>query len=141
MTAHTERYPFATTVPELGAAGMLPLLPITLVLGQRGVAAQGLLDTAACVNVLPFDVGLQLGAVWEEQSAAIHLTGNLARYEARVLFLSATIGSFAPVELAFAWTRSNDVRILLGQVNFFMQFDVCFFRSRGVFEVARYERN
>jgi hypothetical protein len=29
-----------------------------------------LLDTGASVNVLPYEVGLQLGAVWENQTVA-----------------------------------------------------------------------
>jgi hypothetical protein len=42
---------------------------------------------------------------------------------------------FPPVRLAFAWAQSNAVPVLLGQVNFFMEFDVCLFRSAGHFEV------
>jgi hypothetical protein len=44
-----------------------------------------LLDTGASVNVLPYEIGLQLGAVWEEQIVPIQLSGNLARMEARGL--------------------------------------------------------
>jgi hypothetical protein len=95
----------------------------------------GLLDTGATVNVLPCDTGRQLGAVWDQQTTPVHLTGNLARFEARVLIVSATVGEFAPVRLAFAWTRANNVPLILGQVNFFLEFDVCFFRSQKAFEV------
>jgi hypothetical protein len=45
------------------------------------------------------------------------------------------VGSFAPARLAFAWTRNEAVPLLLGQVNFFLEFDVCFFRSQGYCEV------
>jgi hypothetical protein len=55
--------------------------------------------------------------------------------EARVVVLSVVAGSFPPVRLAFAWARSDAVPVILGQVNFFMEFDVCFFRSRGLFDV------
>lgn len=85
--------------------------------------------------MLPFDVGQQLGAVWDELTTAVQLTGNLAQQEARVLVVSATVGKFAPVRLAFAWTKSNSVPVLLGQVNFFMEFDVCLFRARSRFEI------
>ena len=37
--------------------------------------------------------------------------------------------------MAFAWAQSDAVGIILGQVNFFLEFDVCFFRSRASFEV------
>jgi hypothetical protein len=43
--------------------------------------------------------------------------------------------SFPPVDLAFAWTQSTEVPMILGQVNFFMEFDVCFFRSQAALEV------
>ena len=39
------------------------------------------------------------------------------------------------MRLAFAWTRSDEVPLLLGQVNFFMEFDVCFYRSRYAFDL------
>ena len=76
--------------------------------------------------VLPYPLGIEMGAVWEEQKVAIELSGNLARYEARGMILTATVGQFEPVRLAFAWTRSEEVPLLLGQANFFAEFDVCF---------------
>lgn len=63
------------------------------------------------------------------------MSGNLASVEARVAVLAAVVGGFPPVRLAFGWARTDEVSVILGQVNFFMEFDVCFFRSRGVFEV------
>jgi len=95
----------------------------------------GLLDTGATVNVLPYQVGLDLGAVWEQASVPVQLTGNLAQFEARALIVSALVGRFAPVRLVFAWTQATNVPVLLGQVNFFMEFDVCFYRSQLAFEV------
>ena len=41
----------------------------------------GLLDTGAMVNVLPYQVGVDLRAVWEQQTTALQLTGNLAQGE------------------------------------------------------------
>ena len=86
-------------------------------------------------GVLPYNVGLQLGAVWEHQTVAVKLSGNLAASEARALLLTGKVGDLAPVRLAFAWTRSNNVPVILGQVNFFMEFDICFYRSQLEFEV------
>jgi hypothetical protein len=45
------------------------------------------------------------------------------------------VGDFDAVKLAFAWTQAEYVPLLLEQTNFFMEFDVCFFRSRLMFEV------
>jgi hypothetical protein len=111
------------------------MLPITLQL-QNSVQILGLLDTGAAVNVLPYSIGLQLGADWDQQTTPIQLSGNLASVEARALLLSATVGGFPPVRLAFAWSKSDQVPLLLGQVNFFMEFDVHFMRRRGIFEIC-----
>jgi len=70
-----------------------------------------------------------------KETTPVHLTGNLAKLPARAVIVSGQVESFPPVELAFAWTQSADVPVILGQVNFFMEFDVCFFRSQSVFEV------
>jgi hypothetical protein len=102
---------------------------------QKSLSVQGLLDTGATVNVLPYSIGIQLGAMWEQQTTPITLTGNLANFEARVLIVSATVSTFPSVRLAFAWTQTDNVPLLLGQVNFFMEFDVCFYRSQLAFEM------
>ncbi|MCS6839182.1 MAG: hypothetical protein NZ701_00225, partial [Roseiflexus sp.] len=87
------------------------------------------------VNVLPYPVGLQLGLIWERQTTSIQLTGNLAQAPARAVVLSATITPFPSVRLAFAWTQLDAVPIILGQVNFFLEFDVCFFRAQSIVEI------
>ena len=134
MTANTEQFPFIVRDPDLGAASFAPFLSITLV-AANSIAVSGLLDTGATVNVLPYGVGEQLGAVWEQQTTAITLSGNLAACEAKALVVSAVIGNFPSVRLVFAWAKTDAVPVLLGQVNFFMEFDVCFYRSRSVFEI------
>jgi hypothetical protein len=69
------------------------------------------------------------------------LTGNLAGLESRALLLDTVIGDFSSVRLAFAWTKSDHVPMLLGMTNFFMEFDVCFFRAEGFFEVVPQRSN
>lgn len=122
-----------------GPAASLPYLPIELTLTNRTQLVEALVDSGSAVNVLPYDVGLQLGAIWEQQTIPVQLTGNLAREEARALVVSAKIAEFASVKLAFAWSKLNTIPVILGQVNFFMEFDVCFFRSRGVFRIFEIE--
>ncbi|MEM1328734.1 MAG: hypothetical protein AAGI23_22450 [Bacteroidota bacterium] len=41
------------------------------------IEAIGLVDSGATINVLPFDIEVSLGAVWEEQKAIIPSAGNL----------------------------------------------------------------
>lgn len=135
MVVEFRRFSFTEVVKSLGTASSLPYLPLILRYQRTSLPVSGLLDTGATVNVLPYDVGEQLGAVWGRQTTPVHLTGNLAQFEARALIVYATVGKFAPVRLAFAWTQADDIPLILGQVNFFLEFDVCFFRSQKVFEV------
>ena len=135
MLTEALRVPYAQQDETLGIAGSLPYLPLTLTYKNSSLATSGLLDTGAAVNVLPYDVGRRLNAVWEEQRTTVRLTGNLERFEARAILVTATVGTFAPVPLALAWTRTNDVPLILGQVNFFLEFEACFSRALKFFEV------
>jgi len=129
------RFPFTERTNNLGLSSTLPYLPITLIYRNDSVEAMALLDTGASVNVLPYEVGLQLGAVWEEQTVPIQLSGNLTQREARGLVLSATVTEFPSVLLAFAWTQSREAPLILGHTNFFAEFDVCFYRTDLAFEL------
>ena len=129
------RVPYTTVDPSAGDVGIAPYLPLTLEYQGNSMAAAGLLDTGASLNVLPYPLGLSLGAVWREQAAILHLGGNLAQFPACPLFLNVAIGEFTPIRLAFAWTQAEHIPLLLGQVNFFMEFDVCFYRAQKDFEV------
>ncbi|WP_232432191.1 hypothetical protein [Chamaesiphon minutus] len=113
----------------------MPYLPLILSLGDRSLNAEGLLDTGASVNVLPYELGLQLGLIWENETLSVLLAGNLARFEARAVVIDAQVSSFPTVNLAFAWTQAPNVPLILGQANFLFEFDVCFFRARSEFEV------
>lgn len=129
-------FPYIAVTSGSGDSALMPLLPIELRLKDgEAISAHGLLDSGATVNVMPYSLGLRLGAVWEAQSVQVRLTGNLASQEARAVLLRATIAHFAPVPLAFAWTRDDTVPLLLGQVNFFEEFDVTFRRKRRHFEI------
>jgi hypothetical protein len=116
----------------------LPTIPIKLSYADFSVSANALLDTGSTVNLLPYDIGLQLGAIWEEQTIRLPLAGNLARVEARGLFVHIQIGNLEPVRLAFAWAQASQVSLILGQTNFFREFDVCFQRSRRTSEITRF---
>jgi hypothetical protein len=131
-----EQFPFVNADLKLGEAGFRPYVPITLIHQEFSTTISALLDTGATVNVLPYQLGIELGYVWERQTATLNLTGNLAEYEARVVVIEAVIGQFQPVQLVFAWTKATQVPLILGQVNFFMEFDVCFYRSQLYFAVS-----
>jgi hypothetical protein len=113
-----------------------PFLPLTLTFGAQTISTEGLVDSGSDVNVLPWSVGNALGATWDLRKATLRLGGTLAGTPAMPLLVMAKIADFAPVRLAFAWCRTDDVPLVLGQTNFFMEFDLCFFRSRSEFSVA-----
>ena len=129
------RFPYLTADPSQSELDSLPRLPLMLHYGQRQLAEVGLIDSSATVNVLPYSLGVRLGAVWDDRKATIQLAGNLGNFPAIPLVVTAEVGDFAPVRLAFAWTQAEKVSLILGQMNFFMEFDVCFFRSQLEFEV------
>jgi hypothetical protein len=130
-----QRFPYVEIDPFLGSASALPYVPIALEYEGKVANVSALVDSGAALSVLPYDVGVQLGAVWEEQTIPVRLAGNLADSDARAILVTAMIGQFSPVRLAFAWTQNAEVPVILGQVNFFMEFDVCFFRSQSAFEL------
>ncbi|MBZ0320720.1 MAG: hypothetical protein K8L91_30180 [Anaerolineae bacterium] len=116
----------------------MPRLSLYLHHGLRVVEVIGLLDTGATINVLPFSVGETLGFTWDEQPPLPPLSGNLGRVEARGILVLASHPLLTPsttIQLAFAWSRADDVPLVFGQTNFFMAFDVCFFRAEAVFEI------
>ena len=113
----------------------LPRLPLSLYCNNQQVEVLGLVDSGATINVLPYEVGVQLGETWNNQKANIPLAGNLGNSYAIPLSVTAKIGDFEPVRLVFAWVKSNDVPLILGQTNFFMEFEVYFYRSRLEFEI------
>ncbi len=130
------RFPYLPVASGRGDASLMPLVPLQLRFKDGElVQAHGLLDSGATVSVLPYGLGVRLGAVWEAQTTRVTLAGNLAAQEARALLVQARVGDFAPVPLVFAWTRADHVPLLLGQVNFFEEFDVSFHRSRRQFEL------
>jgi hypothetical protein len=134
MRAAPQRFPYVPRDPSLGNASLAAMLRLTLI-GSQSVDSTGLVDSGAAINVLPYSLGVQLGFDWAKETRSVALSGNLASVEARVVLLSAVVGSFPAVRLAFAWAQTDAVSVILGQVNFFLEFDVCFFRSQGEFEV------
>ena len=136
----SHRFLFTERTDSTGRSSTLPYLPLTLTNGKRSLEVMALLDTGASVNVLPYEIGLQLGAAWESQTVQVPLSGNLAQSKARGLILTGTVSQFSPVLLAFAWTQSPDVPVILGHMNFFAEFNVCFYRHELAYEVF-YRKN
>jgi hypothetical protein len=130
------RFPFLSPYSGEGQPVFMPFVPISLNNKGTNANALALLDTGAMVNVLPYQLGLQLGCIWDNQKVALKLGGNLASSEARAVFLDITIEDLPSRQLAFAWSRSESAPLLLGQTNFFMEFDVFFSRSNLFFDIS-----
>ncbi|MGH1396339.1 MAG: aspartyl protease family protein [Trichormus sp.] len=130
-----QRFPYKIIDSSLGMVDRMPYLPLTLGYNGHSLNVEGLLDTGASVNVLPYEIGTQLGFIWENETLSVMLAGNLARFEARAVVVDAQVSSFPTINLAFAWTQATNVPLILGQANFFFEFDVCFFRARSEFEI------
>lgn len=131
----SQHFPFSEMRDKTGRVLLRPMLPINLQNAGKFIATTALLDTGADVNVMPFSLGLALGGNWDEARVVFGLSGNLSQQPARGLVVNMSIGKFEPVRLAFAWSRSDEARLLLGQMNFFLTFNVCFYGSEGYFDV------
>jgi len=130
------RFPYSSL--DGGPATLMPRLELTLRLKQRSVQVVALIDSGSSVNVLPYSLGLALGALWENQTVAVPLVGSLGQIEARALVVETIHPQLTPersVELIFAWVRIDNAPILFGQTNFLMEFRVCFDASQALFEV------
>ncbi|GAA6617894.1 retroviral-like aspartic protease [Scytonema sp. NUACC26] len=136
-----QRFAYTQKKNNLGLTLYVPFLDLVWARGHRFLEVTALLDTGADVNVLPYDIGEQLGAVWSEQTTLLQLGGSLGQFPARGLILIATLGEFPPVPLVFAWSQSNNVPLLLGHVNFFAEFNVCFYTSELSFEISLKQTN
>ena len=112
-----QKFPYKIIDTSSSMVDRMPYVPITLGLNGRSLNTEGLIDTGASVNVLPYELGLQLGFIWENENLSVILAGNLAH------------------NLAFAWTQAPTTPLILGQANFLFEFDVCFSRSQSEFAV------
>lgn len=129
------RFRYSTISPARHESDSLPWLPLVLRVGTREVKAAALVDSGATVNVLPFELGVELGAVWDERKAILRVSGSLGSQSAMPIFARGEIEGLPAARLAFAWIRQSDVPLILGQTNFFMEFDACFYRSKLEFEI------
>jgi hypothetical protein len=71
------RFRYSTTAPEQDESDSLPRVPLVLRNGVLAAEVVGLVDSGATVNVLPYKIGIQLGAVWDDRKANISLAGAI----------------------------------------------------------------
>lgn len=95
-----------------------------------------MVDSGADMNVMPYDVGIQLGGIWEEQQEIVGLSGIAGQVESRAIVVALAIGNWPIINMGFAWTREADVPVILGQISFFSHVNICFMRSSQQFELG-----
>jgi hypothetical protein len=118
------RFNYSTTSSTQNEFDSLPRIPLVLSRENHSIEANALVDSGATVNVMPY-----------ERKAIIQLAGNLGNQPAMPFFARAEISNFPPVRLVFTWVSSLNAPLILGQTNFFLEFDVCFYRSKLEFEI------
>ncbi len=91
------RFPYLAVTQSPRPTDFMPFLPFKIERDGKSKEVLGLVDTGASVNVLPYKIGLEFGAVWEQQTILFELSGNLANHEARGLLLTAKIANFPSV--------------------------------------------
>src|SRR6266481_3822659 len=115
------RYSFSPFAAGPGLTVLMPFIPIRLARSSSLFDTEGLVDSGAMISVLPFDTGLRLGLDWNAQPHTLSLGGALGG-PAKIVVLDATIAPYPRVSLLFAWSRSTQMRLILGQTNFFHEF-------------------
>ena len=137
-----QKFPYLQSHDSSGLQEKMPFLSLSLRNQTHSVLVSALVDSGSTINVLPFDVGIQLGLIWESQTySLLSLVENLQGLPTFGVLLERIVEPFAPVPLAFAWTESNEVPVILGQINFFAEFDVHFWGSQKVFQIAPKQRD
>lgn len=138
-----KRFPFIERRNSKGETNVFPCGPIALSYGDRTLEVFGLFRYGSEPKCYALCSWLRIrGCLGRSKALSIPLSGNLAPVEAKGLAVIAQIDDFPPVILAFAWAKSNDPPLILGQLNFFIEFDVCFYRSQLAFDIfPRRSRN
>ncbi len=116
----------------------LPIIRIALYHAGHEITIPAVVDSGAMVSVLPYDMGVELGFIWEDQTFPVKLGGTCQGVPAFGVLVRGELAGLSPVALAFAWTRktSHEIRTLLGNTNFFQQFKVTFEAYDNSFEIA-----
>jgi Aspartyl protease len=113
---------------ELGV--WMPYIPVRLEANGNVVDVMALVDTGSTISVLPNRIGRELGLDWESGKTVL-LTGALES-EARLMVLDMEISGLGKTKQGFAWARNDKSRIILGNMNFFVEYDVYFSRVKKV---------
>ena len=90
------------------------------------------------MSILSYEVGLELGFVWEEQTVPVFLGGIFANVPAYAVLVRGEIPGLSEKALVCAWAQiaSSKSRVILGQMNFFRQYKVTFEGYNKTFDIS-----
>jgi hypothetical protein len=131
----TAQFPYLYRGGSGVVSDLAPLLPIRLDRDRVSLDVVALVDSGATISVLPWSVGLRFGVDWDSLNVPCPIGGGAGSIPGKVLIVYGTVPPFPTVPLVFSWVQSDNVRIILGQTNFFLNFDVFFFRAQSYFEI------
>ena len=84
------KFKYSTTLSPQRASDAIPRVEMGLAANGKTVLTMGLVDSGSTINVLPYQVGLDLGYAWNDQKATVELSGNLALLKAAPVSAEAT---------------------------------------------------
>ena len=118
----------------------LPFVDITLSSNNQSIVRSALVDSGSTINILPYEDGLDLGLSWDEQRVLLKDEGFLQGMPVYAVLLTGKLSTFPPVKLAFAWTRKSreEIRLIIGQTNFFEHFEISFQGRDKTFTIFPY---
>ena len=114
----------------------LPFVPITLSYADHMIQREALLDSGSTNNLMPYQVGLDLGLSWDAQTLKLPSEDVFEGAPVVGIRVFGRIKPFPPIPLVFAWVKNDTRPLILGHMNFFLAFDVHFYDAEGFFELA-----
>ncbi len=129
-------YPYIVRTEYVRDRIARPFVPVRIRYRHNEIQTMALVDSGADINVLPFQLGLNLGAGWHNREHIGGLEGAAGGgLEAKRFVADLYVGAWPSIRQIFAWTRDEDLPVILGQIDFFHRVDVCFHRSRNYLEL------
>jgi hypothetical protein len=96
---------------------------------------QAIVDSGTSVNLLPYKIGLALGLEWD--NPVFPNIGKVRGHDCLGVILGLGLEGFEALPLRFAWSPESNIPLLLGQVNFFQHFRICFDAEEEFFTLER----
>ncbi len=134
--AESLSFPYILSTEYVDDQVTRPFIPVSIRYHGNSVDTMAMLDSGADTSILPYAMGLALGAEWSRQPDLWHLEGFGGELETKKLVVDLIIGDWHPLRILFGWASANDVPVLLGQLNFFYLVDICFYRSRELVQLS-----